>query len=260
VTTKIRCLFSAGLLVLLAACSHPLEIIGEGDIVSASGDRDCLYEDSIAGASNCTENSVIGNYLETYYAEPRPGWEFVGWENYCNDVPGNECAFDVPANIVQQAWGLAVPPLRAVFSEAEPPIECTDSADIVCDYDISAAQWASGARLTTQVTIPAGKRLVSSFATREGLEEVARFSFALPVGEDHAVRYNTWVSETPNGAPLTSRCRILDRTFAFSLRVTTYPSFYCVLEAGQQYFLILEHVDPGQSPSALMREFLGSPD
>ncbi|MFK7975212.1 MAG: hypothetical protein AB8C02_17470, partial [Halioglobus sp.] len=71
-----KLLYSLLLLVVIVGCSHPLEISGEGDIVSASGDRDCSLEAFNAGQPNCTENNVSGAYSETYYAVPRPGWEF----------------------------------------------------------------------------------------------------------------------------------------------------------------------------------------
>lgn len=101
--------------LLITACSHPLEIIGEGDILSASGERDCLLEDYQAAASDCTGNFVASDYLETYSAAPRTGWEFIGWQNYCPD--SDTCSFDVQASNVKLFWGLSVPPLVAVFVE-----------------------------------------------------------------------------------------------------------------------------------------------
>ncbi len=32
-------------LLLLQACSHPIEIVGEGDVTSAPGNRNCSLED-----------------------------------------------------------------------------------------------------------------------------------------------------------------------------------------------------------------------
>ena len=67
----------------LTACRHPIFIIGEGDVTSASGDRDCLLEDFQAEAPGCTENTVKGSYSEAYSAVPRPGWQFAAWGIYC---------------------------------------------------------------------------------------------------------------------------------------------------------------------------------
>lgn len=108
--------FTLAMLALLVACSHPLEITGEGDILSASGNRDCLLEDALASQTNCTENMVTGAYSETYYAVPRSGWQFDSWANYCTDATNNECSFSATAGQVFQFWGETVPPLRAVFT------------------------------------------------------------------------------------------------------------------------------------------------
>ena len=102
-------------LALLQGCSHPIEIVGDGDVLSASGERDCLLEDYAAGLENCSENVVLDDYQETYYAVARNGWTFHRWANYCVDETGNECAFDISADIVYQNWGEILPPLTAIF-------------------------------------------------------------------------------------------------------------------------------------------------
>lgn len=76
-------------LVMLNACRHPIEIWGEGDILSATGDRDCLLEDFQAGLANCVENDVTGDYEETYTGVPRAGYQFRRWANYCKSVLTN---------------------------------------------------------------------------------------------------------------------------------------------------------------------------
>ena len=42
--------------VLATACSQPIEIIGQGDVVSESGTRTCTYEDHLTGAPACAQN------------------------------------------------------------------------------------------------------------------------------------------------------------------------------------------------------------
>ncbi len=91
----------------LTACSHPLEIEGQGDIVSSTGSNDCALEDQPCA------NLVAGNYLVTYTAVPREGWKFVAWERCNQQFP--TCTFNVPASVVNQAWGKATPSLKAVF-------------------------------------------------------------------------------------------------------------------------------------------------
>tara|TARA_R110002049_G_scaffold44030_11_gene129146 strand:+ start:196 stop:1275 length:1080 start_codon:yes stop_codon:yes gene_type:complete len=104
---------------VLTACSHPLEIVGEGDILSASGSRTCLLEDFAQAADNCSENMSTGAYQETYYATPRAGWRFDHWVN-CLQASDNACAFDVDTQTVQENWSQTMPALRAVFLPSEP--------------------------------------------------------------------------------------------------------------------------------------------
>lgn len=99
----------------VAACSHPIEIVGEGDVISESGDRDCTFAAHAAGAEDCTENLVIGEYDETYEAVPADGWHFHRWANYCTESADGTCTFDVPADVVEDAYGKTVPPLIAIF-------------------------------------------------------------------------------------------------------------------------------------------------
>ena len=140
--TMSKVLVTVMLAALSTACSHPLEPIGEGDILSLSNTRNCLLEDYQAELSSCDDNFVFGgDYTETYIAHARPGWQFLRWENYCTDALGNECSFDISADLVVQAAGIAAPPLRAIFAPlpvtpvlSEPPEQFTDAgADFAAD-------------------------------------------------------------------------------------------------------------------------------
>ena len=103
---------------LVIACSHPLEIKGEGDILSASGMRDCYLEDFRAGAESCSKNLVVGEYRETYHAVPRDGWEFVSWENCFDEGSAlDQCRLDFDAGTVKKFWGETAAPLVAVFQQ-----------------------------------------------------------------------------------------------------------------------------------------------
>ncbi len=135
-------------LAFLGACSHPLEIVGEGDILSASGERDCLLEEYQAGADNCKKNYVSEQYQETYYAQPRPGWRFDHWKNYCKNSDVNECSFKTPADIVAEHHGKTMAPLRAVFVEEEAPVANCDRSftkDDVYIIDLSPDSETRGA-------------------------------------------------------------------------------------------------------------------
>ena len=43
--TLLKCVCIGILLTFVYACSHPIEIAGEGDVSSASGTRGCLLEE-----------------------------------------------------------------------------------------------------------------------------------------------------------------------------------------------------------------------
>ncbi|MFT4520152.1 MAG: arylsulfatase A-like enzyme [Halioglobus sp.] len=101
------------LMLLLTACYHPLEIIGEGDIVSTDIEHQCSLEEQPCA------NLVTGDYNVTYTALPRPGWHFVGWQRCGSQHP--TCSFSTAANIVSEFSGQTFPALRAVFEEDTPP-------------------------------------------------------------------------------------------------------------------------------------------
>lgn len=95
------------LALVLVGCDHPLHIVGQGDIISASNSRNCLAEQQ-----PCS-NMVSNNYVESYSAIPRSGWRFVGWEG-CSTQLGR-CDFNVSADTVHQYWGQTTLPLVAYF-------------------------------------------------------------------------------------------------------------------------------------------------
>jgi len=108
-------------LLVIQACSRPIEIEGHGDIMSASGSRTCLLENFQAADDVCSKNYAIGAYRETYSARPRTGWKFDHWENYCTNAtpPNYECSFDISAAGMFQFRGQSAPPLKAVFTPIE---------------------------------------------------------------------------------------------------------------------------------------------
>ncbi|MCB1689633.1 MAG: sulfatase-like hydrolase/transferase [Halioglobus sp.] len=114
-----RAVLAGGILSLLCGCYHPIQVVGEGDVISMSGSRNCLREDFQAGAANCTQNLVVGDYVETYSGVARPGWQFRRWGNYCGTALNNECAFNVPAATVELGVNLTMPALQAVFRKTE---------------------------------------------------------------------------------------------------------------------------------------------
>jgi hypothetical protein len=111
-----KVMLSIWLSVFLVACKHPIEIIGGGDVLSESGDRDCSLEEFQAQATVCTENTVSDDYLETYYAQARPGWQFSGWGYYCPDNGlSNECTFNLSKEFMDAFPIEEAAPLIAYF-------------------------------------------------------------------------------------------------------------------------------------------------
>jgi hypothetical protein len=109
-------LFALLLSLGISACRHPIEIVGEGDVMSATGNRDCLLEDFQERLANCVNNDVVEAYAETYYAVPRTGWQFGGWGHYCATKSGDEgCSFNISAAQVEEYIDETMPSLVAYF-------------------------------------------------------------------------------------------------------------------------------------------------
>jgi len=133
-------------LLLIQACSHPIDIEGEGDVTTTTenggtGTRGCTWEESQPepALDRCSKNYILGlkydaetkqwvpdDYKEAYTAVPRPGWMFHSWENCTFDgVPllstanGTVCTFNVPSANVRAAWGADLNPLKAVFTKIQ---------------------------------------------------------------------------------------------------------------------------------------------
>ena len=110
--------------IILGACSHPIEIIGQGDVDSASGTRDCTLTDYQAGKANCRENMVVEAYAETFRAGPLGGWRFDHWDNYCTDgITGDRCSFNLSADTVKQFWGRSEGVCRSVINGSKEQVK-----------------------------------------------------------------------------------------------------------------------------------------
>ncbi len=86
------------LLLLSVACTHRFEIDGRGDLLSSSGERDCVMEQGFC------EYRITEAYNEVFTAVARPGWVFDRWVG-CLEKNGNECSFSVSAEIVRENYG-----------------------------------------------------------------------------------------------------------------------------------------------------------
>jgi hypothetical protein len=111
------------LLLTLAACKHPLEIDGQGDIVERNnGYRGCSLEEFEGGFTRCTHNEVFEDETVIYQALPRAGWSFSHWDGACaKNSPEPDCKLEyngAVAKLLDDDFPeLVVPPLRAIFVE-----------------------------------------------------------------------------------------------------------------------------------------------
>lgn len=128
----LKVLATAFFSILIAACDHPIEIKGSGDVLSTSGNHDCYLEDYNSNKESCVRNIIVGEYAETYYAAPRDGWKFDKWHG-CQTVNDGLCSFSVPANAVFKAWGITAPPLIAVFLEEGTSNNPSPISGITCE-------------------------------------------------------------------------------------------------------------------------------
>ncbi|MFT6311583.1 MAG: hypothetical protein ACJAQS_001959 [Porticoccus sp.] len=118
----------------VVGCYHPLEIEGQGDIVSSTGERNC----SIA-AQPC-DNLVVFDYVETYTAVPKAGNQFVGWEGCGDQHP--LCSYNIPATTVRKQWFKTMPSLKAIFSENPMPDKPTGLV-VARDHNRLNVSWDS---------------------------------------------------------------------------------------------------------------------
>jgi hypothetical protein len=212
---------TAPILVLtaLCGCSHPIDIVGQGDVLSASGDRDCLLEEHRKHSEDCTLNYIMAEYVETYSAIPRPGWRFDRWGNYCTDSNEPTCSFDVPAEIVEASWGVVAEPLVAYFKRDEcipastpdpysptsydscnvPDEDLTGLWMLVSDYSVKFGTWTERIlrqRSTMTITRQDNNTLVAEVCNilqeEIGYEEKPS-KFLVEVGSDELLLYDASV-------------------------------------------------------------------
>ncbi len=192
-TIAVFCIF------VLCACSHPIEIVGDGDVLSATGTRNCYLEDYAAGRDSCARNLVVEGYFETYYAMPRRGWKFTSWGNYCEGSGSAECSFKLGAVTVMQHWGASVPPLIAVFS----PISQTGLEQPVADSDPvdqrEAAEKEAARIVTEQATRIAAEKAAANKAAEPAAAIAAEQKSAIKVAEQPSATVAEQSTAIPNG-------------------------------------------------------------
>jgi hypothetical protein len=113
-------------ILMLQACKHPLEIVGEGDIVDLNGTSyGCTLEQFQAADAACMTNDVQEDYIVNYQAVPREGWKFVGWSGFlcARESIAPNCAYNAPTAWIA-AWDegfsdVVIPATVAVFEKLD---------------------------------------------------------------------------------------------------------------------------------------------
>jgi len=164
------------LIGLLQACSHPLAVEGEGDIISNT-ERGCTLAQFRAGEDVCAKNLVVRGYQVVYKAVPRAGWTFSEWKN-CPGGQFPDCSFDVKGGVVFDNWGKTVPALVAVFEQETngTPIQALSFADpLLAQCVQSAAQsngWKGSLDVTRLTCAEDGIRLLGGLQSLRNLEDL----------------------------------------------------------------------------------------
>lgn len=168
--------------VFICACSHPIEIVGEGDVLSATGSRNCYLEDFRTGSEKCTKNLVVTEYNETYSAVARDGWKFEKWGNYCDEATNNKCSFNYSADAVKASWGATALPLVAVFSEvgAPPP-----QPEAIYSYQLDGAGKLVNPQALKNAVL---QRKVAYFSFTGEHSQINFWCCKIPGREDHKPR------------------------------------------------------------------------
>lgn len=83
---------------LVTGCKLAVMVPSEGNVVSSSGTRDCF------GPDYCEFDIVETSFSETFTAIPRPGFEFVKWQDgggfICADDTDPVCTVEMPDDTV----------------------------------------------------------------------------------------------------------------------------------------------------------------
>ncbi|MDG2048339.1 MAG: hypothetical protein P8J79_14105 [Halioglobus sp.] len=228
-----KTLLALTLLICVTGCSHPLDVVGNGDIISSNGGHDCLLEDHPCA------NYVIGDYDVTYTAMPRAGWIFSKWQGCGKQFP--DCVINLPGSTVELYWGETTPALTAVFTQG----------DHLVTLNIDNAEEKPFGDLFRSVNLDAGKRLNDT----ADIDRIIQLMCAQPLTcTPGAIRY--W-DKIQHGRfaleqDITHRSKIAElhsRGFSMFWSLMGTPAFLretcsgCVVAKGNDTYHILREVD-----------------
>lgn len=76
-------------LMMLAGCQISQTVVGDGSIVSASGEYDC--------SASCEFTPPVTGLTETFTAVESDGYVFAGWDGLCAGQQSNTCTLNIAA-------------------------------------------------------------------------------------------------------------------------------------------------------------------
>lgn len=94
----------------LFACEHGVEVYGKGQVISATGSRNCVNDGNLPERCKVL---VVGDYTETYTAQAEAGWKFSHWNNcptaseHLNEAR-NICSFSIPQKVIASMYGMRI--------------------------------------------------------------------------------------------------------------------------------------------------------
>jgi hypothetical protein len=282
-TTPVRAIAAAALGLALGGCKLAV-IVGEGgDITSVSGTNDC------SGPGYCVIDIDDPNFTETFTAVPKPGYEFVKWQDgwgfQCADVQSIFCTVSIPpgaASAILASYDTAS--IRPVFNNvgidtdgdgirnSEDPDDDNDGVLDEDDLDpldpnvtttcggavegvelIEAINWADQGSQTL-IPLPANVVYSAQFTATANPGYGGQISVASTTGNS-GVQRRIWISQCPGGEPLADpKCE----EFGTSSTVVKWfqgdsHSSYCNLQPLDRYYLNHQNVNCDSETCSIYR-------
>ena len=249
--------------LLLSACKVQVVSPQGGDVTWDGGE---CFEGSV-----CVIDVEETTFSKTFTATPKDGYEFVGWKTILrlNNNPTEplimkcdtaECTigFDAISDslasmLIDSYHQSSVTPIYRLLDVTR----CSDS-DVVCGYDIPSYQIEQTSTSSLLITIPAGKTVSQAFTTTAAPVTYGRFVFHQVTGEISPA-IDIWISNAPNGEPISSKCHYSDglKASEFNWMVSEpYINWWCEMESKTNYYLNVKHSNPTLSYSSRIERLI----
>lgn len=189
-------------LAVLAACRHGIEIVGQGNVTSASGARNCSRN-----AAPC-RFEIEGAYNETYTATPAAGWLHDAWER-CQEPTGNRCRFSIGADVTSDFPDADVPGAVARFRRPIEPLFRNASGAFVLPQGGATEQlaWLLGELRQPTTSI----NEIQAHFSPEFLQNVSPSSVQASIDQMRAAVSDPEISDLVTATPVFTRAVVQNR-------------------------------------------------